>query len=74
MTSPKKEEDIACLQASYRALQIHIYKAGRTLDAKDKVLDTLQIGSDLRKLPKSFKKWIAGRVSEWSNNEDWTDY
>jgi hypothetical protein len=69
-----KEEDIICLQASYKASQIHVYKAGRTLDAKDKVQDTLRIGSDLNKLPKSFDKWIAGRVSEWSNKEDWTDY
>ena len=45
-TSPKKEEDIARLQASYQASQIHVYKAGRTLDAKDKMPDALKIGSD----------------------------
>jgi hypothetical protein len=73
-TSPKKEEDIACLQASYQASQIHVYKAGRTLDEKDKVPDALRIGSDLSKLPKTFEKWIAGRVSEWASTEDWTEY
>lgn len=41
---------------------------------KDKVPDTLQIGSDLIKLPRMVEKWIAGRVSEWSSMEYWTDY
>lgn len=73
-TSPEKEEDIAHLQASYQASQIHVYKAGRTLDAKDKMPDALKIGSDPIKLSRTFENWIAGRVSEWSNTEDWTDY
>jgi hypothetical protein len=73
-TSPEKEEDITRLQASYQASQIHVYRAGRTLDAKDKVSDAVRIGSDLSKLPRTVEKWIAGRISEWSNTEDWTDY
>ena len=73
-TSPEKEEDVARLQASYQASQIHVYKAGRRLEAKDKMPDNLKIGSDPTKLSRTFEKWIANRVSEWSNTEDWTDY
>jgi hypothetical protein len=42
--------------------QAYVYKAGRTLDAKDKAQDTLRIASDLNKLPKSFKKWICNHL------------
>lgn len=73
-TSPEKEEDVARLQASYKASEIHVYKAGRRLEAKDKVLDAIRIGSDFNKLPRTFEKWVAGRISEWSSTEDWTDY
>jgi len=72
-TSPGKEEDVARLQASYRNSGIHINRPGRRLDAKDKVPDFMAIGSETSLL-KTMEKWLANRVSEWSSEEDWTDY
>jgi hypothetical protein len=72
-SSPGKEEDVARLQASYRNSGIHINRPGRKLDAKDKVPDSMAIGSENSKLLKTMEKWLANWVSEWSSEEDWTD-
>jgi hypothetical protein len=73
-TSPSKEGDIACLQGSYQQSQIHIKNAGRTLDAKDKAPDLVAVGLEGKKLMTTMKNWATNQVSQWSSEEDWTDY
>jgi hypothetical protein len=73
-TSPEDEEDINCLQASYRASQIHVKKPGRKLESEDIIPDTVRRGSDTERLAKLLENWAGNRVSERSTSEDWTDY
>jgi hypothetical protein len=73
-SSPEKEEDITCLCMSYHASKIHSNHPRRKLGSKDKVLDTMFIGAESNKLTKTMSKWVANRVSEWSNAEDWKEY
>jgi hypothetical protein len=58
-SSPAKEEDIACLCMSYHASKIHINHSGRQLDLKDKVVDTMCIGTESGKLLKMLSKWVV---------------
>jgi len=71
-TSPDKEEDIACLQASYEHSKIHRYIPGRKLSAKSKAPDFISLGEGA-KLMKVMDNWIANCVSEWSTAEEWKD-
>jgi hypothetical protein len=73
-SSPEKEEDINRLCMSYHASKIHSNHPRRRLDLKDRVGDTVSIGTESGKLLKTMSKWVANRVSEWSCEEDWKDY
>jgi hypothetical protein len=73
-SSPEKEEDINCLCMSYHASKIHSNHPRQRLDLKDRVGDTMSIGTESGKLLKTMSKWVANQVSEWSHEEDWEDY
>ena len=72
--SPEKEEDITRLRMSYQASKIHSTHPGQKLDSKDKVVDTMAIGTEGGKLLKTMSTWVANRVSDWLCEEDWEEY
>ncbi|KAF8237484.1 hypothetical protein L208DRAFT_1421552 [Tricholoma matsutake] len=71
---PEKDEDITRLCMSYRASKIHSNHSRQKLDSKDRVVDTMSIGTESGKLLKAISKWVANWVSEWSREEDWKEY
>jgi hypothetical protein len=73
-TSPKKEQDIACLQASFQQSKIHLNKPTRKLNAKDKFPDFVLTVSEEKKLAKTLEQWAKNRTLEWPSEENWDDF
>jgi hypothetical protein len=73
-TAPDKEEDVARLQSSYQLSEIHVKKAVRKLDTRDKVANYMANGSEGTRLIKTRDRWLQNRIREWSSEEDWNEY
>jgi hypothetical protein len=70
-TSPDAEEDIARLQSSFHQSKIHINTPGRKLGDRDKVKDFMAAGMEGKKMTGMMRRWVDGRISSWSTQEEW---
>ncbi|KAF7800317.1 hypothetical protein EIP86_011567 [Pleurotus ostreatoroseus] len=70
-TNPKKEGDVAMLQAMYARAKIHSYHRSRQLPKESRTEDFIAKGSDPSTLRKTIKKWQEKRVIAKGTKEDW---
>jgi hypothetical protein len=70
-SSPSAEEDISNLQESYHHDEIHVYKAGRKVNLKDKLKNIIAIGSHSAKLWGVIANWQSKWDCEMATEQKW---